>query len=229
MMTKDQETDLGSLIMLSENDGMNVIQEKIKSTSYSEDLRKILKGLLARDPQKRCTIKQIKDTFTTNISSKIEKFNVIMLGSGGVGKSSLTGRFINGNFHGEYDPTIFDSYTKQVQIKDKNYSFTIVDTAGMESFHDFLEPYLKLADALMIVYSITDSNSFEECEYIYNDILSKKKVKSFPMVLVGNKCDLEDSRNVPKDKAHELASKLKCTLVETVKIMKMYSMHFMNL
>merc|ERR1711922_42611 len=104
-----------------------------------------------------------------------------VLGSGGVGKSALTVQFVQGIFVEKYDPTIEDSYRKQVEVDGQQCMLEILDTAGTEQF------------------------TFNDLQDLREQILRVKDTDDVPLVLVGNKCDLEDERVVGKDQGMNLA------------------------
>jgi small GTP-binding protein len=134
-----------------------------------------------------------------------ETYKVVVLGSGGVGKSALTIQFIQGNFVEKYDPTIEDSYRKQVEVDGKACMLDILDTAGQEEYSAMRDQYMRTGQAFILVYSITDPSSFQDTETIHEQLLRSVDSDSVPLVLVGNKCDLEDERGVSKDEGQKLA------------------------
>lgn len=141
---------------------------------------------------------------------------IVILGSGGVGKSCLTVQFLVGKFLEKYDPTIIDAYRKQVEVDGKVETIDLLDTAGQEEFQTTRDLYVREGNSFILVYSITDSNSFYEIEKIHEEI--KKIVENDypPVVLVGNKCDMEDFREVSTQEGKELAKKWKnCIFLES--------------
>ncbi|KAJ2908056.1 Ras GTPase, partial [Coemansia aciculifera] len=86
-------------------------------------------------------------------SMLIPEYKVVMLGTGGVGKSMLTTRFINGEFSHEYDPTIEDSYRKQCQIDGDLCVLDILDTAGQEEYAAMRDYHIRSGHGFIIVYS----------------------------------------------------------------------------
>eukprot|EP00040_Diaphanoeca_grandis_P003176 m.24046 g.24046 ORF g.24046 m.24046 type:complete len:205 (+) comp14463_c0_seq1:375-989(+) len=128
----------------------------------------------------------------------IPEYKVVLLGGGGVGKSALTIQFIQSHFVDEYDPTIEDSYRKQCVVDDEDALLDILDTAGQEEYESMQDHNMRWGGGFLLVYSIVDKNSFVEVKRKHAQILQVKDADSFPMVLVGNKADLEADRQVPE-------------------------------
>ncbi|XP_062240970.1 ras-related protein R-Ras2 [Platichthys flesus] len=143
-----------------------------------------------------------------------EKYRLVVVGGGGVGKSALTIQFIQSYFVTDYDPTIEDSYTKQCVIDDKAARLDILDTAGQEEFGAMREQYMRTGEGFLLVFSVTDRGSFEEIYKFQRQILRVKDRDEFPMILVGNKADLEPQRQVTQEEGQQLARQLKVTYME---------------
>lgn len=147
------------------------------------------------------------------------KHTIVVIGDAGVGKSALTIRLVTNNFLQEYEPTIEDCYHKQVIIDGKEVLLEIIDTAGMEEFNAMHDEWIKQGDAFLIIYSITSLKSFEKCILLQEKVLRVKDEyepnKIFPIVLVGNKCDLEDDREVDIIDANEIASQWRAPFFES--------------
>lgn len=120
------------------------------------------------------------------------QYKLVVVGGGGVGKSALTIQFIQSHFVQDYDPTIEDSYRKQCVIDDKVAHLDILDTAGQEEFSAMREQYMRTGEGFLLVFSVTDKSSFDEISKFQNQILRVKDKDSFPMIMVGNKSDLEN-------------------------------------
>jgi GTPase KRas protein len=114
----------------------------------------------------------------------------------------------------EYDPTIEDSYRKSCVIDGEVAFLDILDTSGLEIFSAMREQWMRIGAGFIIVYSITDRESFEEVEVFTDQILRIKNKKTFPMILVGNKLDREHERVVSKEEGLNLAAKLGCPFKE---------------
>eukprot|EP00041_Stephanoeca_diplocostata_P012214 m.203794 g.203794 ORF g.203794 m.203794 type:complete len:189 (+) comp18861_c1_seq2:196-762(+) len=151
----------------------------------------------------------------------MKEYKLVVLGSGGVGKSALTVQFVQGIFVEKYDPTIEDSYRKQVEVDGQQCMLEILDTAGTEQFTAMRDLYMKNGQGFVLVYSITAQSTFGDLSELRDQILRVKDTDDVPLVLVGNKCDLEDERVVGKDQGQTLANSFKnCTFLETSAKMK---------
>lgn len=144
----------------------------------------------------------------------MKEYKIVVLGSGGVGKSALTVQFVQGIFVEKYDPTIEDSYRKQVEIDGQQCMMEILDTAGTEQFTAMRDLYMKNGQGFVLVYSITAQATFNDLMELHDQIVRVKDTQEVPMILVGNKCDLEDERVVSKDQGQHLAKQFNCSFME---------------
>ncbi|ENN80239.1 ras-related protein Rap1 [Dendroctonus ponderosae] len=145
----------------------------------------------------------------------MREYKIVVLGSGGVGKSALTVQFVQGIFVEKYDPTIEDSYRKQVEVDGQQCMLEILDTAGTEQFTAMRDLYMKNGQGFVLVYSITAQSTFNDLQDLREQILRVKDTDDVPMVLVGNKCDLEDERVVGKEQGSVLSRQFNCAFMET--------------
>lgn len=143
-----------------------------------------------------------------------QNYKLVVVGGGGVGKSALTIQFIQSYFVTDYDPTIEDSYAKQCVIDGEVARLDILDTAGQEEFSAMREQYMRSGMGFLLVYSVTDRNSFDEIYKFHKQILRVKDRDEFPMILVGNKADLETQRQITSEEGQEMAKQLKITYIE---------------
>lgn len=132
--------------------------------------------------------------WSANPSYTNPDYKVVVLGAGGVGKSSVTVQFVQGVYVESYDPTIEDSYRKQIEIDGRQCDLEILDTAGVAQFTAMRELYIKSGKGFLLVYSVTDESSLKELLALRDQVLRIKDLDSVPMVLIGNKCDLEEDR-----------------------------------
>uniref|UniRef100_A0A8C6X4T9 Small monomeric GTPase n=1 Tax=Naja naja TaxID=35670 RepID=A0A8C6X4T9_NAJNA len=122
------------------------------------------------------------------------EYKLVVVGAGGVGKSALTIQLIQNHFVDEYDPTIEDSYRKQVVIDGETCLLDILDTAGQEEYRVFV--YIHHYRVLLLPSFLSFFSLQEQ--------IKRKGFEDVPMVLVGNKCDLP-SRTVDTKQAQDLA------------------------
>lgn len=113
------------------------------------------------------------------------------------------------------DPTIEDSYRKQVTIDDETCLLDILDTAGQEEYSAMRDQYMRTGEGFLLVYAITSRSSFDEISTFREQILRVKDKESVPMVLVGNKADLEDERQVTAQEGIDAGRHYKAPVLET--------------
>eukprot|EP01129_Flabellula_baltica_P005043 TRINITY_DN17_c0_g2_i1.p1 TRINITY_DN17_c0_g2~~TRINITY_DN17_c0_g2_i1.p1 ORF type:complete len:199 (+),score=47.20 TRINITY_DN17_c0_g2_i1:39-599(+) len=133
------------------------------------------------------------------------EYKLVIVGGGGVGKSALTIQLIQSHFVDEYDPTIEDSYRKQVVVDDETCLLDILDTAGQEEYSAMRDQYMRTGQGFILTYAITSRSSFDEINTFKEQITRVKDKDNVPMVLVGNKCDLAEERQVPTTEAQDMA------------------------
>uniref|UniRef100_A0A3Q3W243 small monomeric GTPase n=1 Tax=Mola mola TaxID=94237 RepID=A0A3Q3W243_MOLML len=140
---------------------------------------------------------------------------VIMVGSGGVGKSALTLQFMYDEFVEDYEPTKADSYRKKVVLDGEDVQIDILDTAGQEDYAAIRDNYFRSGEGFLLVYSITEHESFTATSEFREQILRVKEEEAIPLLLVGNKSDLEERRQVSADEAAAKAAEWGVQYVET--------------
>ncbi|KAI9703886.1 MAG: Ras GTPase [Candelina mexicana] len=145
----------------------------------------------------------------------LREYKLVVVGGGGVGKSCLTIQLIQSHFVDEYDPTIEDSYRKQCVIDEEVALLDVLDTAGQEEYSAMREQYMRTGEGFLLVYSITSRQSFEEIMTFQQQILRVKDKDYFPIIVVGNKCDLEGERQVSKQEGEAVARSFGCKFIET--------------
>lgn len=145
----------------------------------------------------------------------LERIYLGMLGVGTVGKSALTLQFMYDEFVDEYEPTKSDSYLKKVSLRGHDVEVSVLDTAGQESYAGITETAYRTCDGFIIVFSITDIASF----YAVNDFMEKiallRDIGHVPIILVGNKVDLANQRNVSQREAFDYAARKNIEYIET--------------
>jgi len=154
----------------------------------------------------------------------LDPFNVVVMGTGSVGKSALVVQFTTNTFVEDYDPTVEDSFRKDVLVDGKTSVLDILDTAGQEEFESLYDRWVRPAHGFLLMYSLTLKATFEEVQVLKDKIVRIKDTMAeangqdeivIPMVLVGNKCDLEDEREVTYEDGKSVADRWGCTFFET--------------
>jgi len=158
--------------------------------------------------------------------SSYDKESVVVMGAGAVGKSALVVRFTTDTFVEDYDPTLEDNYRKEVTVDGDCTTLDILDTAGQEEFQSMHDRWVRPANGIVLVYSIINKDTFDEVKTLKTKIKrikdtvremeGEEKQQSFiPIILVGNKCDLVDEREVEQAAAKAIADDWKVHFFET--------------
>jgi GTPase KRas protein len=142
------------------------------------------------------------------------EYKLVVVGAGGVGKSALTIQLIQNHFVDEYDPTIEDSYRKQVVIDGETCLLDILDTAGQEEYSAMRDQYMRTGEGFLIVFAVNNAKSFEDITQYREQIKRVKDAEEVPMVMVGNKCDLP-TRSVDMQQARDVARNYGIPFIET--------------
>ncbi len=144
-----------------------------------------------------------------------ESINIMTLGNTAVGKTSFIIKYTEDTFQEVYLSTIgIDFKVKTVTIKDKQYKLFFYDTTGQERFRSLSFNIIKNAHGIILMYDITNKLSFESINDWISDV-KEIQGENFPMILVGNKIDLNESREVTEEMGYELAEKNQIEFFET--------------
>ncbi|VDI18322.1 ras-related protein M-Ras-like [Mytilus galloprovincialis] len=146
---------------------------------------------------------------------ELMSYKIVVVGDGGVGKSALTIQFFQKMFVEDYDPTIEDSYIQHTEIDGKMCILDVLDTAGQEEFSAMREQYMRKGDGFLLVYSVTDRQSYENVPSFHTQILRVKDRDDYPMILCANKVDLVNLRKVSEEAGRDMASHLRIPYLET--------------
>ncbi|XP_041474631.1 dexamethasone-induced Ras-related protein 1-like [Lytechinus pictus] len=131
-----------------------------------------------------------------------EHYRLVVMGSGKVGKTAIIQQFINNKFEEKYKETVEDLHCREYHINGHSIKVDILDTSGTLQFPAMRRLSISTAHAFVLVYSIDDSASFENVKQIYNQIQEQRtNFGDIPIVVVGNKSDLELQRRVDIDDA----------------------------
>ncbi|KAF4182927.1 hypothetical protein CNMCM8927_009031 [Aspergillus lentulus] len=118
---------------------------------------------------------------------------------------TFAAQFVQNVWIESYDPTIEDSYRKQIEVDGRQCILEILDTAGTEQFTAMRELYMKQGQGFLLVFSITSMSSLNELSELREQIIRIKDDEKVPIVIVGNKSDLEEDRAVPRARAFALS------------------------
>ncbi|CAF1525042.1 unnamed protein product [Rotaria magnacalcarata] len=145
---------------------------------------------------------------TTNLEP-VQTFKILIVGDSGVGKSSLMTRFVHGVFHAPHNATIGVDFQIAIVNSGKfKCRLQIWDTAGQERFRSITNSYYRGADGIIIVYDVTDSETFVHLKDRFLEI-QQFCDSDVPKILVGNKDDANNQQNkaVLSDDARQFAEK----------------------
>ncbi len=140
---------------------------------------------------------------------------ILTIGESGVGKTCILLRYTDNKFIKHHLTTIgIDYKTKDVNINGKSIKLKIWDTAGQERFRNITQQYYKGADGIVLVFDLTDRNSFEKIREWMKQIQSYTQRESIAIVLLGNKCDAEN-KAVSAKEASDIAAEYNMKFFET--------------
>ena len=134
---------------------------------------------------------------------------LLVIGDSSVGKTSLITRYTNGTFKEEYLATVgLDYYSKVEAINNQTINIKLWDTAGQERYKSLTQNYFRNAEGVLLTYDVTNSESFDNLKDWIGSIKTNMEGKNIflPLIIVGNKIDMEDSREINKEDAEKFAS-----------------------
>ncbi len=143
-------------------------------------------------------------------------YKLILGGEGAVGKTSMVHRFVEDSFETDYKATIGTSIMKKecdFETLNSSVRFVIWDLAGQQQFARVRQSYLANARAGILVYDVTRKKTYEKVKDWFDEI--KKNTKEISLILVGNKIDLVEDREVSPEEGRELAEELSLSYIET--------------
>ena len=140
-------------------------------------------------------------------SSSLDNYKIVLLGDINVGKTSILSRFRYGSFEPEYMPTLgIDFFSKNLFLEDKTIRLILWDTAGQERFRSLIPSYLKNANCIIIVFDITNKDSFNSLNKWLSDAKNNASEDTI-FVICGNKIDLKEKRTVSENEINEYINK----------------------
>ena len=142
-------------------------------------------------------------------------FKVLLLGNSDVGKSSLLLRYVDSVWNDAFVPTIgVDFKVKTLTINEKKVKMQIWDTAGQERFRTVVATYFRGAHGILLLYDVTNKDSFKNLESWLIEIEKNAKEKVLK-ILIGNKCDLTDDREISTEEGKAFALRNGMEFMET--------------
>ena len=142
-------------------------------------------------------------------------YKIIIIGDSGVGKSNILSRYLHNEFKEVTKSTVGVEFgSKKLNVNGTNIKLQIWDTAGQERYRSITSAYYKGSKGCFIVYDITSTQTYDNIQKWYEEI-KKTSGKGISIILVGNKCDLENERKVTVEMGQDKAKNLNCPFFET--------------
>jgi len=152
---------------------------------------------------------------SADFGNPLKKFKLVFLGEQSVGKTSLITRFMYDSFDTSYQATIgIDFLSKTMYLEDRTIRLQLWDTAGQERFRSLIPSYIRDSSVAVVVYDITNSNSFHQTSKWIDDVRTERG-SDVIIMLVGNKTDLGDKRQVSTEEGELKAKELNVMFAET--------------
>ncbi|XP_062910513.1 ras-related protein Rab-6A isoform X4 [Mobula hypostoma] len=150
-----------------------------------------------------------------DFGNPLRKFKLVFLGEQSVGKTSLITRFMYDSFDNTYQATIgIDFLSKTMYLEDRTIRLQLWDTAGQERFRSLIPSYIRDSAAAVVVYDITNVNSFQQTTKWIDDVRTERG-SDVIIMLVGNKTDLADKRQITTEEGERRAKDLNVLFIET--------------
>ena len=145
----------------------------------------------------------------------LSPIRIITLGESTVGKTAYINKYVD-NIYKNTLPTIwFNTYSKNFSLPSgESIKIIFEDTSGQERYHSLSLNFIRKANGAVLMYDITQRNTFETISYWCNQIWEYHK-KDFPIILLGNKCDLENERQVQREEGEQIANEKGINFLET--------------
>ncbi|XP_073530432.1 ras-related protein Rab-6B [Phyllobates terribilis] len=150
-----------------------------------------------------------------DFGNPLRKFKLVFLGEQSVGKTSLITRFMYDSFDNTYQATIgIDFLSKTMYLEDRTVRLQLWDTAGQERFRSLIPSYIRDSTVAVVVYDITNLNSFHQTSKWIDDVRTERG-SDVIIMLVGNKTDLADKRQITIEEGEQRAKELNVMFIET--------------
>ncbi|CDQ58332.1 ras-like protein family member 11B [Oncorhynchus tshawytscha] len=145
---------------------------------------------------------------------------IAVIGGSGVGKTALVVRFLTRRFIGDYERNAGNLYSREVQVDGEQAAIQVQDTPGVDvtcnglSLPDHVTCSIQWADAVVLVYSVTDRHSFDLIGQLHQLVARAGGANVPPVILLANKADLLHMRRVDAEQGPLLAAALGCSFYE---------------
>ena len=142
-------------------------------------------------------------------------FKIAFLGGSTVGKTTIAYRCLDRKLNpDEVDTTLEDHYKIYPEINDEKVEIEIIDTAGQDDYQNFFDTWVQYSDGFLLIFAINDLSTFDIVKKRYNKIITMKG-NQIPIILIGNKKDLDNERKVSFKDAKNFANENKIQYYET--------------
>ncbi len=142
-------------------------------------------------------------------------FKIVLVGDQFVGKTNIMSKYLKNEFHEDSKSTVGVEFgSKQFIIENHKIKAQIWDTAGQERYKSITSAYYKGAKGVFVIYDISNKNSFDSIDSWVNDVKATAD-KRLTVVIIGNKCDLEEQRQITTQEGEQKATKLEAAFFET--------------
>lgn len=171
--------------------------------------------------EQRKNNKKIEDEITELQLADIlltSPFEIFMTGYSGAGTSAIVTNYVQNRFRLDWDPTIEDSFTKRTKMFGCDVELSLLDSCGLEMYNDMRNYHFVRYLGICLVFSVDSRNSFDDLDHFIQQCLRCKDASNFseiPFVIVGNKIDRADRREVTFEEAKKYADNYKVPYIET--------------
>ncbi|KAL0491987.1 Ras-like protein [Acrasis kona] len=150
--------------------------------------------------------------------SRTDEIQTVLLGDGGVGKSTISNRLVSNIFIEEYDPTIEDSYRICCEVNDEVYIIDMLDVAGQSEYSVMRDSYMRRCEVIIIVADAGNENTFDEIKVFIEQAQRIKDNICVPFLLILNKIDLVDNVDPLMEKLRKIGENSESAFVEYIAV-----------
>lgn len=148
------------------------------------------------------------------MNNEVINGKIILIGASGVGKTTISNWALTGSFNDNFMPTVGGNYiSKEIKIESTTIKLQIWDTAGDEKYRSLIPMFYRDAKGAVLVYSICEKKTFQDISYFVQSL--NDRAPDIFKVLVGNKSDMEDSRQVSIEEGSQYADEIQAKFIET--------------